>query len=718
MPHLVGLGISAGGLQLGSSSSLSATRKEIISLASSDVVERNLEPSQSPRGSTRRHHEGTWSRSRSRLCSNPCPSSESLLTVPELSPRPIHPVYHSTIYLPLSTPASPPSLPLTPPSTLRIRTDLQERANNQQQNGPFFGIAVGLSVLCGILVLGLSGSGIFAYYSLQKRNRRFAEATKEKDRVARASFESRGGICARGQGFHLTDRRSDWLRQGLDSPHLVLPERARSRNPYSSKSVSPLPSKKNKFGLHSPSRPVGNEKPPAMKVKDLAHLETKAKHIFSPTMPSPLGILPVWTVPRSPSGERSNIGLDSSSEASFELDASPPNFRKLVVFNASPPASSSSFDIVAVENTVLDDQKPILMPPASAPDELMGHITQVGKEDGNGQTQSQAAISEAARNPLSLETSNGSLTTTSGDNLRTDTRFVGMPSLSHDHPTDESPLHEDAPWTAPVHAPDTMEDNVRISYLPLEPSSSSSRQELDDKDLHAYTSVNPDNVLLSLKPSVSLPVPVATPSPSIASSTNFIFPSSSDSTFFSMHMMLLKDAPLPPPTIMVSTPTNASLRTRALAAFQMGSLLVDAWDDGSEDESDASGCPHDRRDDEESGPQPWAHRGTTSTVLHSKPLVQAQLPAPTMQSAHAPILVPARDHEVSKPKMRGIGGGKENTKPHHSLHNRSASDSVGPRSVPSITNASNRPTSIPVLSSRRISRLLGRGDQTAQSGGA
>jgi hypothetical protein len=153
MPHLVGLGISAGGLQLGSSSSLSATRKEILSLASSDVVEGNFEPSQSPRGSTRRHHRGTWSRSRSRsvtvakllvfclsshplrLCSNSCPSSESLLAVPELSPRPVHPVHHSTIYLPLSAPASPPPLPLTPPSTLHIRTDLQERATNVRTHG-------------------------------------------------------------------------------------------------------------------------------------------------------------------------------------------------------------------------------------------------------------------------------------------------------------------------------------------------------------------------------------------------------------------------------------------------------------------------------------------------------------------------------------------------------------------------------------------------------
>lgn len=565
-------------------------------------------------------------------------------------------------------------------------------------------------------MLGLSGSGIFAYYSRRKQNRRLAKAKKEKDREARASFESRGGIGDRGKAmFYPTDRRSEWLRQGLESPHLVLPEKAKSRNLCSSKPASPLAYHKGKFGPKLVSRLDVDEKTPHTKPKDLTVPETRARHTFSPAMPSPLGNRPVWTAPGSVS-RGVNIDLGSESGAS-ELDTSLLNFRKLVTLSASSPSSSPSID-----NTTSGDQRPITTLSVSEHSNAVGHIIHLAKETRDGQTQTQHATSETTTNSLSsVETSNSSPTISSLDSLSAETHVTGMSSLSNDHPTDETLLHEDVPWIAPIYAQGCIEDSFGTLFVPLAPSSSSSGQVLSIDDSHLSSLVDSDNVQPSLKPSVSLPVPLAPSSPSIASSTNFIFPSSTDSTFLSMHMMLLKDAPLPPPTIMVSTPTNASLRTRALAAFQMGSLLVDAWDDGSEDEDegDEGGISGDPRVDGEFERWEWARRGLASTVLHSQPSVRAPLPTLTMESPHTSVLVPIRNlppNKVSNPKARAMKSDKENTMPQCSLHNRSVSDSFAARSIPSIVNASafHRPTSIPVLSSLRISRLLRRGDQTAQ----
>lgn len=424
-------------------------------------------------------------------------------------------------------------------------------------------IAVSLGILCGLIALGISGSAIRNFYRTRTRDRKDAEF---RSAVARASFVSRSNRTdgemsmieekqtsnselIEGLLGGVIDRRSEWLRLGLDSPSLIFPKKSALAK------QTPVVIEKRLAAMCEVDY-TGTERSKS----EFDLLTPRNRRSYAPIARSPLGSAPVWTV--SPSAPEEGAHNEPS-------DISP-----IVGPTISVPSIPS---LNLIPKDAQDSQDPWVIPNVDpvtneALHDILSGITERDGDMGNQDDESTSSHSSVADSDDSTaETTftvpelvsyydetfvivdhseyleQSSSTTSMVRILGSDSTSVSIPLFSFDSITAESKARDADPTLQ------TTALGVSFSSL-LEPSSS-----------YLMHSTIPSTS------SSSLPI---LRDPSIQESCS-VLPLRSASSSISM----LKDGPLPPPSILVSPPSMASLRTRARTIFEAEQMLTDTWDD-------------------------------------------------------------------------------------------------------------------------------------------
>lgn len=192
---------------------------------------------------------------------------------------------------------------------------------NRAAQSLFSTLGVSMGVLCGLIVIGLSGRAFRRIRRTRTRDRRDAEF---RSAAARASFVSRRNTfdampkVKTNQTEHKRilepciiedlcgkpiDRRSEWLRLGLESPSLVFPNKAKTVKTY----TEPL------------------EKPNTVSFEADAEENLKSswsgrnlvvRRSHAPISRSPLGLAPVW------SASQDSPSINDSSNGNKPMSAS------------------------------------------------------------------------------------------------------------------------------------------------------------------------------------------------------------------------------------------------------------------------------------------------------------------------------------------------------------------------------------------------------------
>ncbi|KAF8326558.1 uncharacterized protein EI90DRAFT_3156500 [Cantharellus anzutake] len=384
------------------------------------------------------------------------------------------------------------------------------------------------SILCGALLLGVVSTCYIGYRGRRARARQMRAA---RDRLARASFKSRGSDPPCHVSV-LPDPRSEWIRLGLDSPILG----------------------SSKKGAQVVDNALNGTLPPLKIQLQQSNEDQKRilKHSFSPPVPSPLASRPVW------------IASDSNWGCTFGRDPINNERSEKTGHMISLLEKSPQLDGVASmgidDSPTLDSCPSTAKLPALFPD-ILSNFT-LGCEEKEPPL--------AHRDSPSLD----SVTYDSGeDSTSSETGSTQLTSKSTFIRTAESTeidalLKEVAPW-------DHLDSDGGVHTFG---SASSTTYSL--RSSASLPSVLPSSTSLATAKS-RLSVPISTSSSSLNTSTST--PLGSMPSRSSMN--LLQDFPLPPPTIIVTTPSMASLATKKRAAHDSGAF-TDEWDGTDEEASE------------------------------------------------------------------------------------------------------------------------------------
>ncbi len=340
-----------------------------------------------------------------------------------------------------------------------------------------------------------------------------------RERLARASFKSCGPEPSRI--LVLPDPRSEWIRLGLDSPILGSPKKAFSNT----RTTSNVPCENSASST------------------DAAGYRRISRHSFSPPVPSPLASQPVWVASNSDRdftlgrGSTSNEGTDNISHAVSLLEKSPQIDDLASPFIYGSPTLFSCPSAPRI--------------PALIPDVLSSFHNQ---------------LETSANTSSSLDI----VTCDSGEDVSfgktSSTRLTSQSSIIHTAESTEidALMKEVAPW-------DHLDSERDAQALA---STSSSLSSL--RSSNSLPSLLPSSVSLSTARSASsAPISISSSLNTSASMPLGSVPSHSS-------LNLLQNFPLPPPTIIVTTPSVASLATKVKAAHDSGAFM-DEWDEVSDD---------------------------------------------------------------------------------------------------------------------------------------